>query len=185
MKDDCSGFARGNDPTTHNSLATRLPMFAVFRLYFLAWMMVQVGPVSFSARQCWGDSQPRLLPNFPPPGPNAPSSGDFNESIGLEDQGVHAGQTRQERAPVPVLRTQLDVDQESKRFGEAARLWNIMVRSNHPCHLPISIHSPLTLSTHTHNPHPPTLLYFPPPPYSPMPPPYLGPAYVPWLDFTK
>jgi len=77
------------------------------------------------------------------------TSGDFNESIGLEDQGVHAGQTRQERAPVPVLRTQLDVDQESKRFGAGARLWNIMVRSNHPCRLP-------TASTlHSHSQPPP------------------------------
>jgi len=47
------------------------------------------------------------------------------KGIGSEDQDIHAGQTRQERAPV--LPTQPDVDRESKGFG-AARLWKIMVR---------------------------------------------------------
>jgi len=45
------------------------------------------------------------------------------KSVGSGDQDLHAGQTRRERAPV--LPTQLDVDQQSKRFG--ARLWNIIV----------------------------------------------------------
>jgi glycerol kinase len=65
-----------------------------------------------------------------------PASG-ASKSIGSEDQGLHAGQTRQERAPV--LRTQLDVDRESKGFG--SRLWNIMVRiayrlHSHPLYVP-------------------------------------------------
>lgn len=79
-----------------------------------------------------------------------------SKSIGSEYQGLHAGQTRQERAPV--LRTQLEVDEESKGFG--ARLWSIMVR--------------IAYRLHTHE------LYFPThqSPHRPMPH-YLGPAYAP------
>jgi hypothetical protein len=48
------------------------------------------------------------------------ASGAFKSS-GSEDQDSSVqgdpGQTGQDRAPVPVLPTQLDVDQESKRFG--------------------------------------------------------------------
>ena len=70
---------------------------------------------------------------------SGPASRAF-KSIGSEDEVLHAGQTRQERAPV--LRSQLDVDQESKRFG--AHLWKIMVRIACRASTPIYYASPRT-----------------------------------------
>lgn len=67
-----------------------------------------------------------------------PASG----ASGSEDQEEqHAGQTRQERAPV--LRTQQDVDRESKRVGP--RLWNIMVRIAYRLHSHLLVfpHAPI------------------------------------------
>ena len=58
---------------------------------------------------------------------SSPASGVL-QSDGSEDQDLRAGQTRQERAPIPP--TQLD--QESKGLG--ARLWNIMVRIAYRLH---------------------------------------------------
>jgi hypothetical protein len=104
-----------------------------------------------------------------------------SESIGSEDQGVqHAGpgQTRQEPAPVPVLPTQLDVDQESKGFG-AARLWNIMVRISVALYCLLAYRITAYRHTayripHTASTSNPILLYFPishrPMPLPPTPP---------------
>jgi hypothetical protein len=55
------------------------------------------------------------------------------KSIGSEAKYRHAGQTRQERAPV--LPAQADVDRESSRFGP--RLWHIMVRIAYCLHSPL------------------------------------------------
>jgi len=74
---------------------------------------------------------------------SSPASGVL-QSFGSEHQDLHAGQTRQERAPV--LPTQLDVDRESKGFG--ARLWNIMVR------IACRLHSHLLCSPRTTYPPP-------------------------------
>jgi hypothetical protein len=63
---------------------------------------------------------------------SSPASGGL-KSIGSEAKYRHAGQTRQERAPV--LPTQADVDRESSRFGP--RLWHIMVRIAYCLHSPL------------------------------------------------
>ena len=154
-------------------------MFAVFRLYFLAWMIVEVGPVSFSARQCWGDSQPRLLPNFPPPDPNAPLETLMNQS----DWRTRAcTQVKRGKSELLYLYSVLNWTWTKKAKGSEQVLafgisWCVVIT--------LAAYLPPPLSTPTHNPHPSILLYFPPPPYTPMPPPYLSPAYVPWLDFTR
>jgi len=78
-----------------------------------------------------------------------PASG-ASKTIGSEDQGLHASQTRQER--VPVLPRQLDVDRESKGFG--ARLWNIMVRIAYRLHSHL-LYFPTHQTPHRPMPHHP------------------------------